>query len=298
MVRRRFDAIWTMGGLSLADLLYRTARESWEDSVFGQGGRMALYHFLAIFPSLLVFLTITARVPQFGHSMQRLLRDLAIQVFPDQVSPLFQSALDELRQHVPTGIRLVVVCAGASWASFNATWAMIYGLNRAYEVQERRSWWKLALTIVGLTLALGAIFWMSLFVIVVGIHAGIPTAAVEWAVLLSSLAIWFGLLYRFAPNLRDHEWRWSTPGSVCALVLWIGAALAARFYFDRVDNYSLTFGHLNGVAMLLLWLYVSNGAILIGGEMNSEIRKAEAKRAHAPVAHMPATVAPGNLKLK
>ena len=259
---------------------------------------MAFYHFLAIFPSLLVFLTITARLPRFGNSMQSLLRDLALQVFPDQVSPIFQNALNELGRHIPSGMRLALIYAGAAWASLNATWAMIYGLNRAYEVEERRSWWELGITIVGLTLALGAIFWVAVFLIAVGIHAGLPTAAVEWAVLLGSLAVWFGLLYRFAPDLPEHQWRWSIPGSVCALVLWIGAAFAARFYFDRIDHYSRTFGHLNGVAMLLLWLYVSNGAILIGGEMNSEIRKAFAKRADAPDAHMPTTVAPGNLKFK
>jgi membrane protein len=90
------------------------------------------------------------------------------------------------------------------------------------------------------------------------------------------------LLYRFAPNLRRHEWRCSTPGALCALILWIAAAYAARLYFDHVDNYSRAYGHLNGVAMLLLWLYVSNGAILIGGEMNSEIEKAAGKRVTRP----------------
>lgn len=87
------------------------------------------------------------------------------------------------------------------------------------------------------------------------------------------------MLYRFAPNVRDRAWRWSTPGTLCAIVLWVGATFGARVYFDRLDDYSRAYGHLNGVVMLLLWLYVANGAILIGGEMNSEIEKA----AHAVV---------------
>jgi membrane protein len=91
-------------------------------------------------------------------------------------------------------------------------------------------------------------------------------------VLTASLSVSFALLYRFGPNLGDCKWRWSTPGAFCALFLWIGSTFAARVYFDHV-NYDRSYGHLSGVVMLLLWLYVTNGAILIGGEMNSEIEK-------------------------
>ena len=99
--------------------------------------------------------------------------------------------------------------------------------------------------------------------------------------LAAALLLSFAVLYRFAPDLRDHEWRWSTPGALCALILWIGSTLIARVYFDHVNNYAGSYGRLNGVVMLLLWLYVTNGAILIGGEMNSEIEKAVEERRHA-----------------
>ncbi len=157
---------------------------------------------------------------------------------------------------------------------------MIYGLNRAYEVKESRSWWQLGLTIGGLTLSLGFTICVALFLAFGGaklglhFHAGAAILRVaEWLVLILSVSVSFAVLYRFAPNLRDHEWRWSTPGTACALILWVLVTFAARLYFDRVNDYSRTYGHLNGVVMLLLWLYVTNGAILIGGEMNSEIEK-------------------------
>jgi membrane protein len=281
MMQNRMRNLWTLGGLSVPDLLRRTARESWEDSVFGQGGRMAFYHFLAIFPALLVLLAIGAHVPRLGGNLQSALGDLFSQVFPHQVSLLFQQALNELNGHALSGFQFAVVCAGALWAAFNATWAMIYGLNRAYEVQERRTWWELGVTITGLTLALAVICCIAFFLVLSGAQLQAPRA-LEWLVLIASVSFWFALLYRFAPNLRDHEWRCSAPGALCALTLWIVAAYAASFYFDHVDNYSRAYGHLNGVAMLLLWLYVSNGAILIGGEMNSEIEKAAGKRATRP----------------
>jgi len=272
---------WTFGGLSLAELIRRTARESWEDSVFGQGGRMAFYHFLAIFPALLVLLTISARIPHLGEHMKNVLQDLSSQVLPDQVSLLFQKMTDELSAHTLSSGQFLIVCAGAVWAALNGTWAMIYGLNRAYEVQEGRSLGRLALTIAGLTVALTVAGSAAVFLIFCSARLHLDAIGVrilEWLVLTALLALSFAVLYRFAPNLSHHDWRWITPGALCAVILWIGTSLAARVYFDHIDDYSRSYGHLNGVVMYLLWLYVTNGAILIGGEMNSEIEKAVANR--------------------
>jgi len=275
----------SLGGLPLWDLVRRTARETWEDSVFGQGGRMAFYQFLAIFPSLLVLLALAARVPQASEFLRRLFQDLSQQVLPSQGAHLLATAMDELSGRAASGIHLWEACAGALWAACNATWATIYGLNRAYEVRERRSHWQLALTIGGLTLSLSLTACIALFLIFGGaeaeahFHAGVVLfRAVEWLALVLTVSFCFAMLYRFAPDVRDHEWRWSTPGAVCALLLWLGATFAARIYFDRVNNYSRAYGQLNGVVMLLLWLYVTNGAILIGGEMNSEIQNSVQSR--------------------
>jgi membrane protein len=171
----------------------------------------------------------------------------------------------------------------------NGTWAIIYGLNTAYEVEEHRTWWELAITIMGLTLSLAVAGSIAVFLIFCSaylqayLHDGaIAIRLLEWLVLAASLSFSFAVLYRFAPNLRDHEWRWSTPGALCALVLWIGATLFTRFYFEHVNDYARSYGHLNSVVMLLLWLYVTNGAILLGGEMNSEIEKAVAERPNGP----------------
>lgn len=260
--------LWTLGGLSLPELVRRTIRESWQDEVFGQGGRMCFYHFLAIFPSIVVFLAFAERVPHLGDQTRNALQDLSNQLLPGQVSQLMRTVLEDLSGKSLAGIRLAAVCAGALWAALNGTWAMIWGLNRAYEVEERRAWWRLAVTIAGLTVALGFISSFTVFVFFIGVRG------IEWPVLAVSLSLAFSVLYRFGPSLEDPEWRWSTPGAVCALILWMAATFGARLYFDHISDYSRSFGPLNGVAMLLLWLYLTNGAILIGGEMNSEIQKA------------------------
>lgn len=272
--------LWSLGGLSLWELLRRTARESWEDAVFGQGGRMAFYQFLAIFPTLLVALAVVARAPQFAATFRTALEQIFEQVLPSQGARLFDTMMGELSRNASASFHFAPACLGALWAAANATWAMIWGLNRAYEVKERRSKRQLALTIAGLMVTLGLTGCIALFLIFGGaemgarFHGSAIAGLVRWLAVILALSFGFGMLYRYAPNVRDPEWRWSTPGAVCALILWVGSTVAARFYFERVNDYSRSYGHLNGVVMLLLWLYVTNGAILIGGEMNSEIEKA------------------------
>lgn len=239
---------------------------------------MSFYHFLAIFPSIVVFLAFSARIPHLGDQAKNALQDLSRQLLPNEVSRLVQSVLDSLAGRALAGMNLAIVCVSALWAALNGTWAMIWGLNRAYEVEEHRSWWHLAVTICGLTGCLTAITSFTVFVFFSGSRFqkefGFGIHVFEWIVLAVALSFAFTVLYRFGPSVRDAAWRWSTPGAVCALILWIGSTVGIRCYFDHVSDYSGSYGPLNGVAMLLLWLYVTNGAILIGGEMNSEIQKA------------------------
>ena len=278
------ENLWSLAGLSVAELLRRTARESWEDSVFGQGGRMAFYQFLALFPSLFLFLAIMSRVPHVGGHVSSTVGEIGGQVLPAQVSQLLREITTDLNRYAISGTRFFSACAGALWAAFNSTWAMMYGLNRAYEVQEHRSWWQMSVTIAALTFVIGAIGVAAVLLIVGGVYLEnhllngvIAVRILEWFIVAIAVYLFFAVLYRFAPDVADHEWRWSTPGALCALIIWIGSIFAARFYFEYVNDYSRSYGYLNGAAILLLWLYVSNGAILIGGEMNSEIEKAAAQ---------------------
>ena len=242
---------------------------------------MAFYHFIAMFPILVVALALLARAPHLREFMLGAVRDISNQALPERVSQLIWSVISEINQRDSSTFRLLSICIGALWGAFNGTWAMIYGLNNAYEVQEDRPFRVLAITVAGLSVSLAAAGTISVFLILCTryIHERfdigvVPLHAIEWAVMIVTLSISFAILYRFAPNLSDRKWQWSTPGALCALILWIAATFGARIYFDHVNDYARSYGHLNGAVMLLLWLYISNGAILIGGEMNSEIEKA------------------------
>lgn len=243
---------------------------------------MAFYQFLAIFPGLLIAFTVVKHVPGLREQLRGPFHDVSGQLFPERVSDLFEQMVRNFSERPRLGLRLVSVAAGAVWAAHNGTWAMIYGLNRAYEVEEGRSWWDLTVRIVVLTVSMAGAAMVGLLLIFCGAYVqahlhrgGMFLRVLEWGTLVVCLDGCFVLLYRFAPNVRGHALRWCTPGALCALVLWLASTFAAQIYFDHINDYARSYGPLNGVVMLLLWLYASNGALLMGGEMNSQIQKAE-----------------------
>ncbi len=245
---------------------------------------MAFYHFLAIFPALLMLHMAVKHIPALNPEVRQSFAEAAEKILPRDIVETVRSVVADFGKVQLPGWRVLTTVAGVLWAGCNGTWAMIYGLNTAYEVQESRRPWQLAVTIAGLTIALGLITTFALGVVAASsilrsrVHAPIPLGLIQSIVLVAVLLFWFSILYRFAPSLGNRRWQWSTPGALLAAALWVGATLTARFYFERIDNYHVSFGRLSGVVMLLLWLYVTNGAILIGGEMNSEIEKAADNR--------------------
>jgi membrane protein len=297
--------LWTLGGLSWRDLFRRVWNESWEDEVFGMAARLAFYHFLAIFPVLLLFLLLLLKLSGPGSQMRTALVDSFAQLLPDRASFLLSSTIAQLDRTAAMGIGMWSALAGSGWAAVNGTWALMAGLNMAYEVKEKRRWWQLAALALALTLALAILSFIALALILygsraassIGPHLGIAAQPkvfwrlMQWLVTIVLLLTAFALLYRFAPNLPDREWQWSTPGAVVALILWIGSALLLRAYYRYFHASEQIYGSLASVAMLMMWFYFTSAAILIGGELNSEIEKAAGKRKpHASVPEDPASV--------
>jgi membrane protein len=298
--------LWSLGGLSWSELLRRTARESWEDEVFGQAARLAFYHFLALFPTLLLALLILTRLSTAGSEFLKTLQSSLSTILPPSASGLVARAIEEIGKRSAHG-SLWFASLGAVWAALNGTWAVMSGLNDAYEVEENRPWWRVTLTAAGLTIALAALGFAALALLLYGGRLGQYALArlgwpdrttdawqiVHWPVLLVLLLFAFALYYRFGPNLPDAEWRWATPGAALAAVLWITATVLFHAYVDlSPGKYERIYGPVAAAALLLLWFYVTGAAILIGGEMNSEIENAVAQHGH-PDARRPGDHRPG-----
>jgi membrane protein len=183
------------------------------------------------------------------------------------------------------------------WTASSGMEAVILGLNVAYNVNERRTWIRRRFVATNLTVLLALVSSIALALAMFGERIGTFLAnhygygeAFErlWLLLQVSfpplfMLLVFALIYRFAPNVRGHGWQALIPGAVVGVVLWLGATALFRLYLAYFDSYSKTYGSLGAMIVLMMWLYLSGVAILVGGEVNSEIRKAAAK-AGAPAA--------------
>jgi membrane protein len=270
--------------LSWGELLKRTVREANADDCLGLAAQLAYYFFLALFPAILFILALASFFPlmDFSDEAVRSLRPFA----PSQVLTFLQEQLKRLSEADSGGI-LTVGILGAVWSSSAAVVAIIGSLNRAYDIEEGRPWWKVRLTAVGLTLALAFFILVSLSLIVAG-----PTVAEylastlgfgpvfewSWKILQWPLAFFLvstaiGLVYYFAPD-AEQDWVWITPGAVVATLLWIVTSLVFKFYVANFASYDVTYGAVGAVIVLLLWFYLSGLASLVGAELNAEIEHA------------------------
>jgi membrane protein len=277
-------SLWSLGGLSWHELVVRTWRETWEDEIFGQAARLAFYHFLAIFPCLLLLFFLLSNFPAMEARLHDTLLESLCSLLPGQSSDLMQSMLPQLKDTAHTGMAAWSAGVSAAWAAVNGTWAVISGLNIAYEVREERPTWKVVGIAVMLALAIGVLFLAALTLTAVSAHWAprLGLRWMQWPMMAGLLLAAFAMYYRFGPNLSDREWQWSTPGAMLALILWLTAAGLMRLYSEHFHSYALIYKQLNGAATLLLWLYFTSAAVLIGGEMNSEIEKAAREQGGQP----------------
>jgi membrane protein len=284
-------SLWKLGGLSPTALGKRVWNEIQEDEVFGRAAELSYYFLLALFP-LLIFLTSTIGIVLGSETgtRQALFRYLA-RVMPPSAFQLIDSTMTEVSAS-SSGGKISFGILAALWAASNGLGAITQSLNVAYDVKERRPWWRQRLTAIGLTIALSVLIISALILVVAGGHIADGLARIfgfssvfsitwkilQWPIVLAFMILAFALIYYFAPDLHDQNWKWLTPGSAIGVALWLAISVAFRVYLNFFDSYSNTYGSLGAVIILMLWLYFTGAAILVGGEINSEIENAAAQR--------------------
>jgi membrane protein len=238
---------------------------------------------LALFPAL-VF--VVALASYFPHDVLSQAIQALAPITPPEVLSLVKKQLDALASAQHSGL-LTIGVLGALWSSSAAVVAIIDTLNRAYDIEEGRPWWKVRLVAIGLTVGL-AFFILTAFTLVVagpelartiagsmglGRVFEIAWLALQWPLVFLLVTLGVAVVYYVAPD-AEQEWVWITPGSLVATVLWILISLGFRYYVTTFGDYNAMYGTLAGAVVLLLWLYLSGLAILIGGELNAEIEHA------------------------
>ena len=285
---------WDLGGLQWKTLAKRTWTQITQDDVFGRSAQLSYYFLLALFPLLLFLMTLLGYFAEAGSQLRNSLLRYLSTVMPYSALELVHTTLDEVTKSRGTG-KLSFGILAALWAASNGMGAISETLNIAYDVKETRPWWKVRLISVGLTVGLALLIISALVIVLLGGRIADSVAAatgfgnvfviswkiLQWPIALAFVFTTFALIYYFAPNLREPKWQWITPGSAAAVFLWLLVSLALRAYLHFFDSYSATYGSLGALIILMLWFYLTGAAILIGGEINSEIENATRRRLRA-----------------
>ena len=285
------QSLWKLGGLSWAALAKRVWGEMQKDDALGDAAKLAYYFLLALFPLLIFLTSAIGIIVGSGTGLRHALFNYLGRVLPSSAFQLVDSTMWEVTSASGAG-KLSFGLLLALWAASNGMGAITQALNVAYDVKETRPWWKQRLVAIGLTLGLSLLIVTALILVIAGGKVantlaytyGLGSAFViswkilQWPIALAFMLMAFAAIYFFAPDLHDQDWKWITPGSSIGVAVWLLASFVLKGYLYFFNSYSKTYGSLGAVIVLMLWLYLTGLAVLIGGEVNSEIENAAAQR--------------------
>jgi len=264
--------------------LKRTVAEFQEDNLTDWAAALTYYSVLSIFPALIALVSIVGLVGD-PQTITRELTDIVSAVGPSSAADTLEGPIEGVTKSGGTaGVLLIVGIVAALWTASGYVGAFIRASNAIYEVEEGRPFFKLRPLQMLITLVLVLLLAVVLLALVltgpvaeqVGSALGIGSAAVtawdlaKWPVLAGLVLLVFAILNYSAPNAKLPGFRWVTPGSLLALVLWLAASAAFAFYVANFGSYDKTYGTLGGVIAFLVWIWITNVAILLGTELNAE----------------------------
>ena len=280
-------------------VLKRTVREFGKHNLTDWAAALTYYSVLSIFPAVIV---LTAVLALLGPSATQTLIDNINAMVPGQGRDVLVNAIKEL-QHSESfaGPLAIVGLAGALWSASGYIGAFMRASNAIYEMPEGRPVWKTVPLRVGLTLAVVVLLALcTVGVVATGVVAeragqmlGIGSTGVlvwdiaKWPVLAALVSLAFALLYWASPNVKHPGFRWLTPGGVLAVVVWALASAGFAFYVANFSSYNKIYGSLGGVIGFLVWVWISNIAILLGAELDAELARGQRIEAGQPAEQEP-----------
>jgi membrane protein len=284
---------WKFGGLTPLTLIQLARRKLAQDEPSTRSASLSYYFILALFPLFLFLLSLLGVFAQPGSHLEVSIAETLGRLAPGAASELVRSVLQQTFK-ASGGIKLAAGILGALWAASGGMQAVVVSLNKIYEVQETRPWWKQKVIIIGLTLALAVLIIIALVLALYGSKIGetlfnhigvgglfrIAWKVLQWPVSFAAMFLSFSLVYYFAPNVEERKWYWITPGSALGVTLWLIASIGFRVYLHFFNTYTATYGSLGAVVILMLWLYITGFAILVGGELNWVIENEDKKTAN------------------
>jgi len=262
-----------------------------DHDLFARSAQLSYYFLLALFPLLVFLVTLLGYFAESGSLLRNSLLSYLAKVMPYSAITLVHSTLDEISD-AKGGGKLSFSLLAALWVASSGMGAISDTLNVAYDVKETRSWWRVRLVSIGLTVAFTVFIMAALVIVLYGGKIGDSIAGrlgysiafavawriLQWPIVLLFVLLTFEMIYCFGPNLPRRRWRWWTPGGVVAVMLWLLISFGFRLYLHFFNSYGRTYGSLGAVIVLMLWFYLTGMAVLLGGEINSELEGEPLKR--------------------
>ena len=274
----------------------RVVSEFRDDNLTDWAAALTYYAVLSIFPAFIAMISILGLVVD-PATITRVVTDTVSQLGPESAVDTVTRPIEQISANRSTAfLGLIVGLALALWTASNYVGAFMRASNSIYERDEGRPFWKLRPLQILVTLILvlmAALVVLALIVSgpvaeAIGSAVGLGDTAVmvwdiaKWPVLLVVVMLMLAILYWSAPNAKPAGFRWISPGSVVAVVLWVLASAGFALYVANFSSYDKTYGALGGVIVFLVWMWITNIAVLIGAELNAETERARELEAGVP----------------
>jgi membrane protein len=290
------DTPTDLGKRSWFGTLKRVVSEFKDDNLTDWAAALTYYAVLSIFPAFIAMISILGLVVD-PATITRVVTDVVAQLGPADAVNTFKGPIEQISGNQSTAFfGLIIGVALAIWTASNYVGAFMRASNAIYEREEGRPFYKLRPIQLLVTLVLvmmAALVVLSLIVTgpvaqAIGDAIGLGDAAVtawniaKWPVMLLVVMVMLAILYWSSPNAKVAGFRWVTPGSVVAVLVWIAASAAFAFYVANFSSYNKTYGALAGVIVFLVWMWITNIAVLLGAELNAETERAREIEAGVP----------------
>lgn len=272
--------------INIIDFVKLLYKKAFHDDIFSRAAQVAFYFSFSLFPLLFFLVSLFGLVLDSTAELKTELYAYLRQLMPLTAYDLVQRTVEEIIENSSSG-KLTLGILIAVWSASAGMDSLRIALNAVYEVRERRTWFTTKGLSIGMTIALtilaafvlGLVFYGWQMVQIGLAWLGFPITsplvlvAVEWLTMLAIMLFACELIYNLMPAFPERDWKWITPGSIVAIILWLLLTNGFRLYLEYFNTYNKTYGSLGAVIILMLWLYLTALVVLIGGAINSVLKE-------------------------
>jgi membrane protein len=308
--RSPLRSLWNLEGVPPAVVAKRTWKALFADNLLGRAAELAFYFLFALFPTLFSASSILGLAARSASTIYMKLLEYLALVVPTSALGMVLTTFNETTASASSG-KITFGLIAAIWSASVGVSAIQDALNTVYKVRDSRSYFRARLAAIGVTIVLSVLATLTLtsmlggdfFAALIRAQIRSPWIAmglaaicrlIAWIAATALLALCFAVIYYWAPGVSNRCWRWLTPGGAIGIVAWLLVSLGFRVYLHFFNFYSVTYGSLGAVIILLMWFYITGFMLLLGAEINSEIEAAAAERRLSGAVDAPRVVqAPG-----